>query len=170
MTATANLRLTDFMQIVSAIKPIDFNAAAQAGDWVSLKGYNRMAVVFHGRAGSAGTDVTFTLEQATSVAGAGAKALNFTELFKKEGADILTIGQFTKVTQASGNTYTSTNNEQSDQIVVFDFQPEDLDIKNDFDCVRLSVNAGNAAKIVSALYLLWDPTYAKEILNSAIVD
>lgn len=167
---TGNLRLTDFMQICSGIKPIDFNAAAQAGDWVSMKNYQRMAIVFFGRAGSAGTDVTFTVEQATAVAGTGAKALTFTELFKKEGADLLAIGEFTKVTQAAANTYTSTNNEQSDQIVVIDIKAEDLDIANDFDCVRLSVNAGNAAKIVSALYMLWEPRYGKEVLPSAIVD
>jgi hypothetical protein len=167
---TGNLRLTDFMQICSGIKPIDFNAAAQAGDWVSMKNYQRMAVVFFGRAGSAGTDLTLTLEQATAVAGTGAKALNFTEVFKKEGADLLAIGEFTKVTQAAGNTFTFANNEGLDQIYVIDMKAEDLDIANDFDCVRVSCNAGNAAKIVSALYMLWEPRYGKEVLPSAIID
>lgn len=165
-----NSLLVENVQIVSAIKPSDFNAAAQAGDWVSMKNFNRMACVFHAKAGSAGTDLTITLEQATSVAGAGAKALNFTRIDTKEGADLLAIGQFTTVTQAAANTYTTTNNEQSDQIYVIDFLGTDLDKDNDFDCVRLSTNAGNAAKLVSALYLLWSAKYGTDPLPSAIID
>jgi hypothetical protein len=166
----ANSLLVENVQICSAIKPIDFNAAAQAGDWVSMKNYNRMACVFHGRVGSAGTDLTLTLEQATSVAGAGAKALNFTRIDSKEGADLLAIGQFTTTIQAAGNTYTTTNNEQLDQIIVIDILGTDLDKDNDYDCVRLSTNAGNAAKVVSALYLLWGAKYGTDPLPSAIVD
>lgn len=168
---SGNMRLTDFMQVVSAIKPVDLNDAAQAGDWVSMKNYARMAIVFFGKAGSAGTDITFTVEQAQNVAGSGTvKALTFTDIFKKEGADLLTIGEFTKVTQAAAGTYTSTNNEQSDQIVVIDIKAEDLDIDGNFDCVRLSVNDPGAAKLACALYLLWEPKYGKEILPSAIAN
>lgn len=167
---TGNMRLTDFMNIACGIKPVDLNDAAQAGDWVSMKNYQRMAIVFFGKVGSAGTDITFTVEQATAVAGTGAKALTFTEVFTKEGADLLAIGAFTKVTQAAANTYTSTNNEQLDQIIVIDIKAEDLDIANDFDCVRLSVNDPGAAKLASALYMMWEPRYGKEALVSAIVD
>lgn len=165
-----NLRLLDFMEIVSAIKPLDLNGAAEAGDWVSLKNYGRLAIVFFASVGSNGTDITLTLEQATAVAGTGAKALNVTEYFHKSGADLLTVEQFTKVTMSAGNTITRTDNDIADQIYVIDIQAEDLDIDNDFDCVRVSANNPGAAKIGCALYLLYGPKYGTEPPQSAIVN
>lgn len=158
------------MQIVSAFVPVDFNAAAQTGDWVSLKDYRRCACVLFGAAGSSGTDLTVTIEQATSVAGAGAKALDFTRIDKKEGAALTAIGEFTEVTQAAGNTFTTANNEQTQQIYVIDFGADDLDVANNFDCLNMSVNAGNAAKVVAGLYILYDPKHGSDPLPSAIAN
>lgn len=165
-----NQLLVEMANICAAFKPADFNAAAQTGDWISMKNYHRCALVFFGKAGSAGTDVTITVEQATDVSGTGAKALNFTRIDKKEGADLFAVGQFTTVTQAAGNTYTSTNNEQSDQIIVIDFQASDLDKDNDFDCLRFSINAGNASKIVAGLMIPYGPKFGSDPLPSAIIN
>jgi hypothetical protein len=158
-------------QVCAAWKPVDFNAAAQTGDWVSLKNFQRCTCVVYGKAGSAGTDMTVTLEQATSVAGAGVKNLaTITRVDKKEGADLFALGQYTTDTQAAAATYTTTNNEQSDQIYLIDVLAEDLDIANDFDCMRMSINAGNASKITAGLYILQGPKFVSDPLPSAIID
>lgn len=166
-----NLRLLDQLNIISAIKPLDLNGAAEAGDWVSLKGYSRMAIVFFASVGSNGTDITLTIEQATAVAGTGAKALDVTEYFHKSGADLAAVADWTKVTQAAGNTITRTNNDVADQMYVIDIQAEDLDIANDFDCVRVSANDPGAAKVGCAFYILYPPRNVGDgVLPSAIAD
>jgi len=167
-----NAKFWEKINLVAAFVPIDFNAAAQTGDWVSLENYERCAVIIYGAAGSAGTDVTVTITQATDVSNSlsDAKALNFTKIYKKEGAALTAVGQYTEVTQTAANTFTVTNNEQLQQIYVFDFGYDDLDIANDFDCIRVTVNAGSAAKVISGLYALHDPKYGTNPLPSAIVD
>lgn len=169
---TGNMRLTEFANIVSAFVPIDVNGAAQTGDIVSLEGYQRCAIVIFGAAGSSGTDITVTVEQMTDVSNSLSdnKALNFTHVDSKQGAALTAIGTFTEVTQAAGNTYTTANNEQSQQIYVFDFAADELDIANDFDCIRVSINAGNAAKVMAGLYILYGPKFGRAPLQSAIAD
>jgi hypothetical protein len=167
-----NMRFTDFAQVVSAFVPIDVNAAAQTGDIVSLENYQRCAIIIFGAAGSAGTDITVTVNQMTDVSNSlsDAKALTFTRIDSKEGASLAAIGTFTTTTQTAAATYTTTNNEQSQQIYVFDFGADDLDIANDFDCIRVSINAGNAAKVMAGLYILYGPKFGSATLPSAIVD
>lgn len=167
---TGNLRLTDFADVISAIKPVTLNTGANVGDVISMKNWMRCAIIFFGTVGSSGTDITLTLEQGTNVAFGTNKALAFTTVFKKEGADLLAIGTMTKVTQAAANTFTFANNEQLDQIYVIDVQAEDLDIANDYDCIRLSVNQGSAAKVGCALYIPYGPRYGKEVELSSIID
>jgi hypothetical protein len=167
-----NCRFTEECQVVSAFVPIDFNAAAQTGDWVSLENYQRCAVIIFGAAGSAGTDMTITVEQSTNVSNSLSdnKALTFTRIDSKEGAALTAIGQYTVTTQTAANTYTTTNNEAKQQIYVLDFAADQLDIANDFDCLRVTVNAGNAAKVIAGLYILYGPKYGTDPLPSAIVD
>jgi hypothetical protein len=165
-----NFKFAEGFQVVSAFVPIDVNAAAQTGDVVSMENYQRCAVILFGAAGSAGTDITLTILQGTDVAFGTNKALNFTRIDAKEGASLAAIGQFTTTTQTAGNTYTTTNNEQSQQLYVVDFGVDDLDIANDYDCIRMSINAGNAAKVMAGLYILYGPKYGIDPLPSAIVD
>lgn len=167
-----NARFPEFANVVSAFVPIDFNAAAQTGDFVSLENYGRCAVILFGAVGSAGTDLTVTMQQATDVSNSlsDVKNLTFTKIYSKEGAALTAIGQYTVTEQTAAATYTTTNNEAKQQIYVFDFGAEDLDIANDFDCLRMNVNAGNAAKVIAGLYILYNPKYGTDPLPSAIVD
>lgn len=162
--------LTEKIQIVSAIVPVDLSAAANNGDWVSLKNFRRCLVVFHGAAGTAGQDPVITMQQATAVDGTGAKALNFTRIDAKVGT-LTAVGVFTKVTQTAANTYTDAVSAEAQKIMCIDIGPEDLDLANGFDCIQLSIpDVGAAAQLGSALYLLYDARYAQEVLPSAIVD
>ena len=64
---------------VLAAVPVDFNDAAVTGDFVSMKGWGGCAVMILYGDGTAGSDLQYTLSQATTVAGAGAKVLNALE-------------------------------------------------------------------------------------------
>jgi len=111
------------------------------------------------------------VKQAQDVSGTGAKALNFTRVDAKVGAQT-GIGTFTTVTQAAGNTYTDAVSAEAQGLFVIDIQADDLDVDNGFDCVQVSIpDTGSAgAQIGCALYLLHEPRYAAATLPSAIVD
>lgn len=163
-----NALLVEQMQIVSAIVPVDLSAAANNGDWVSLKNYARCSVVFFKAAGTAADDPVLTLRQATDVSGTSAKALNFTRVDSKVGAQT-GIGTFTTTTQSAANTFTDTVSAEAQAVFVIDIKSEDLDVANAFDCVQFQVpDIGANAQLGCALYLLWGSRYNPPL--SAIVD
>lgn len=161
--------LADELQIAAGFVPVNMASGANDGDWVSMKFYRHLTVVLFKGAGTAGEDPTITMEQATAVAGTSAKALTFTTIYKKQGADLFTIGQFTKVTQAAAATYTDGTLAEEQAIVLIEFNAEDLDVEGGFDCVRARVaDVGNSSQIGGLLYILSGPRYTPP--QSAIVD
>jgi hypothetical protein len=165
-----NNLLVEEMQIVSAIPPIDLSAAANNGDWVSMKGYDRCTIVFFKAAGTAGDDPTLTLRQAQDVSGTGAKALNFTRVDYKRGAQT-GVGQFTTASQAAGNTYVDDASAEAQGLFCIEVKSEDLDVNNGFDCVQFQVpDVGANAQLGCALYLLRGARFGSVPLPSAIVD
>ncbi len=168
----AKKRLLDMLQIVSAFVPYDSNASSGgAGDWVSLKHYGKCLFVLFGAAGTAGDDPTITLEQATAVAGTGAKALNFTRIDSKVGT-LTGVGQFTTTTQAATNTYVDTVSAEAQKIICIEVDAADLDVDNGFDCVRASIadTGSGGAQLICGLYILGAPRAATDPLPSAIID
>ena len=162
--------LAEELQVAAAFVPVSLATAANDGDWVSLKNYGHVTIVFYGAAGAATEPATITVEQAQNVAGTNAKALDFTVVHKKHDADLQTVGQFTKVTQAAANTYplgTTTGDKQA--LILIDFNTEDLDVEGGFDCIRGRVaDVGTTAQIGAMLYILSNPRYAPPL--SAIAD
>lgn len=72
-----------YFTVVPSVPPGDAaaNALVHAGDYVSMKNYNRCSVVM--QIGSAAVSTrTLRLQQATNVAGAGAAALNFEAVWR----------------------------------------------------------------------------------------
>jgi hypothetical protein len=173
MTDTVNARLLERLQIVSGFPPASLTTA-RTGDVVCMKGYRRCLVVFHGAIGTAGDDPTITITQATDVAYSNPKALNFTEIYVKMDATHLTdVGQWTKVTQAASNTYTDATSAEQEKVWAIEFKAEDLDVKNDFDCIRAAISdVGTNAQIGALYYILGDPvnSAAPADMLSAIVD
>ena len=164
-----NKFVTEDMQIVLGIAPVNIAAGAQSGDWVNLKNYNRCAILLIKGVGIAGEDPVITVEQATSAAGAGAKALNFARIDKKQGTALDTIGQFTKVTQSEANTYTDDASGEVQAIWAIDIKAEDLDTDGGFTFLRASLNdPGTTSQLATVLYLLREPRYGQEALPSAI--
>jgi hypothetical protein len=162
--------LTEETQLVAAIIPVDLSTAANNGDWVSLKNYDELDIIIFKAAGTAGDDPVITLKQASDVAGTGAKALNFTRVDAKVGVQT-GIGQFTKNTQAAGNTYTDLVSAEAQGIFVIHVEAQDLDKANGFDCVQVSIpDVGANAQLGCALYVLSEARYAGQFPPSAIVD
>ncbi len=158
-------------QIVSGFVPSDLSTGTKTGDWLSLKLYGHLAIVVHKSIATTGQDATVTIQQATSVGGGGAKPLTFTELWVKQAVALNTVGEFTRVTQAAANTYTSATSGESQCLWVIEFDASQLDVNNNYDCVRASVNNnGQWPHWTSVLYILPQPRYLNESPLSAIVD
>ncbi len=152
-----NVSLLERAQIVVGFVPLALTTA-RTGDVVSLKNYRRCLVVFTKAAGTAGDDPTITLLQGTDVAFATNKALNFTKIYTKQGADLTAIAQWTKVTQAAGNTYTDATSAEVQAVWAIDVKAEDLDVANDYDCIRASISdVGTNAQLGVLHYIPYDP-------------
>ncbi len=158
-------------QLVADIIPVDTQTGANAGDWVSMKWYQRCLCVLYKAAGVAGDDPVFKLQQATVVAGSDAKDLLFTEIYSKVGTQS-TTGTFTKVTQAAATSYTDTVSAEAQAIIAVDVRWDMLDIDNGFCCINLSIaDTGSAgAQLGCAFYLLYGAREAKATTASAIID
>ena len=149
--------------------PVDMTTAANNGDWISLKGYERCTAVLFKAAGTANDDPVFTLKQATDVAGAGSKDLLFTRLDFKAGV-LNAVGTWTTVTQAPATSYTNTVHAEVAAIYVVDIYGDMLDVNGGFDCVQVSVpDVGAAAQLGAAFYILRGARY-RGVAFSAIVD
>lgn len=158
--------------IVQGFKPVDLQTGANNGDWVSMKNYGKIAVVFMSAVGTAADDPTITLQQATDVSGAGAKDLDFTVIHTKQAAtDLSSTGQYTKVTQTAANTFTNATSAEEDLIWIVEFDADQLDVDNAFDCVRATVaDIGSNAQLGVLFYDLTETRYPEDLLPSAIVD
>lgn len=175
-----NQHFLEKVQIAQGFIPVAMNSGANTGKVVSLKNYHRCAIVFVKAVGTAGQDPTITLLQGTDIAFGTNKALNITEVRKKQSAtDVSAVGTFTKSTSdspASNDTFSTntwTNSDLAEQaaIVVIDVKAEDLDIDNGYDCIRASIaDVGTNAQLGALYYFLHDPRYGAEALPSAIVD
>jgi hypothetical protein len=168
-----NLSLLEQVQIVSGFAPIALTSV-RTGDVVSLKNYRRCLILFHKGIGGAGEDPTITLLQGTDVAFGTNKALTFTNIYKKQDPTSLAdVGQWTKVTQAAANTYTDATSGEQAALWAIDVKAEDLDIANNYDCIRASIgDVGSVSQIGAVEYILYDPVQsgAPEDMPSAIVD
>lgn len=153
--------LADELQIAVGFVPSDLAAAAQSGDWISMKSFRHCAVLVVKAAGSVSEPATLTLEQASDVSGSGAKALNFTRADVKRGADLQTQGQFTRLTQTAANTLAMDGTAGNTQVMALvEVNDEDLDVEGGFDCVRAKfADVGTTAQLGTIIYILSGPRY-----------
>lgn len=166
-----NCDLPEILNIHPAILPVDSQAAANNGIVISLKGYAGVACVLFKKAGTAGDDPVFTLTQCQAVGGTGEKALTFTRIYSKLHATTVP-GLFTRVNQAAAGTYTDDTAAEKSGLIVVDVKAEDLDVDNNFDCVRLAIPDTGAAgaQLIAGFYLLYGPRYAGAGMLSPIAD
>lgn len=169
------LRLGSAFDIVPAWAPLDLQTA-RAGDWLSLKNCADVGILIFKGAGTDNDDPTFTVEQATSVAGGSAKNLAvITQYWEKEAATDLTgTGTWTRVTQSASQAVAP--GDPSAQYVAMYYihvEADQLDVDNGFDCIRVSCSdIGSNAQLGAALYILGGlrEKRAPENLPSSIID
>jgi len=155
----ATKRLIEMVNIVQCFTPVDLQSGTNTGDWVSLKHYTGVLCVFHSAVGTATDDPDLTLEQATAVAGTGAKALNIVDIYTKSGATTNPNGVWTRTADNDDlGTFTDLTSAEVEFIAAIDIQTDQLDLSAGFDCVRLTCsNVGGNAQLGSALYFMYGP-------------
>lgn len=166
------MQLIDEIQIVPGFLPVDMSGGANDGDWVSLKNYDRCTIIFIADSGTAGDDPVLSLQQATDVSGTDAKDLEVIDtVFVKQGASLAAIGAFTKETQTAAASYTDDTSAEVEKVWVVEVQAPELDVANDFDCLRARVaDVGGNAQLGTLIYVLSHPRHAADPMPSAISD
>jgi len=147
------------MQIAQGFLPVDMSLGANDGDWVNLaSGYPHCLVTLFKDPGTVAEDPTLTLEQATSAAGAGAKALNFTRIYSKQGAtDLLAVADFTEIIQAAAATYTHGTSGEDAAIWCVPINLDMLDRAGGFKFIRGRVaDTGATAGCMGSLLYIFD--------------
>ena len=153
----ATKRLIEMVNIVECFTPVDLQSGVNTGDWVSLKHYTGVLIVFHAAIGTANDDLDLTLLQATNVSGGSSKALNMIDVYDKLGGNTIPNGVWTRNTNAD-DSYTNLESAEKAYIAAIDIQIDQLDLANDFDCVQATCsNVGGNAQLGSALYFMYGP-------------
>jgi hypothetical protein len=159
------------MKILERIKPVmgtdvvDLDAGALTGRWISLAKYRRvLAMVIFGD-GTAGNDVTLTLQEATSDAGAGAQNLAKLQTGNIYGCTAATFAGMgkdeatRKITQGTASqTFTEANN--GGLVGWYALELDESMLSSGFTHVNVSIADPGAAKLGVLMYFAADPSYA----------
>jgi len=100
----------------------DKTAGTHNSSWVSLKNYHRAWIVLDVGDMNATATLDLAIQQATDTSGTGAKAMDPAKAI-------------TQLTQASSD---------DNSLVCIELQTEELDVANNFDCIRAQVTVANA--------------------------
>lgn len=160
------MRLIDHLKFVTAIPPGILATTVGDADYVSLKDYTNLTIVLTVDNGSTVTGTAITLKQATLVDGTDEKALAFDKVW----ANIDTGAADTLVeTAVTSDTFTTDTTDAKNLKYVIEITEQDLDMANDFTCVRLdALLMANALGNVE--YILSGSRNNPAIANSAITD
>lgn len=152
--------------IVEAISPAA-DAGGRSGAWISLKNAIKAYVLVNITQGNAAT-VALTFQQATAIAGTGAKALASGNMRIWANQDVSVNDTLTEVTAAQSFT---TSAAVKNKLVLFEINPaEVMDINNGFDCIQVITGASNAANITQAVYILTPLGFSQATPPSAVLD
>lgn len=138
-------------KIVRQIVPKDVDSDATNGGFVSLRNYQGAGFLINVGAHS-GDAVGITFEQSKNIDGGTTK--DFTDVTRgykstrsASGGDADKWEEFT-ITSGTFDVAANTT-------YFIPIRPEWLDVTNDYDCIRIEVEAGSAATLVNADLLLW---------------
>ena len=125
-------------EVVMMLTPVNLATAANNGNWVDVRSFNAVSILFIKAASTAGDDPTFTLKQSKSSSGTDSKNLNFTRVYRKQGTTA-DGGDWTVTTQAAGNTYTNGTLAENKALIGVYIRADDLDVQGGFNHIRLEV-------------------------------
>ncbi len=157
----------DSNNIVEAAPAVDLSDGANTGDWVSLANHNHCAVVLISGVGTAGNDITLTIEQATNAAGDDNKALNLVtspvKVWKKQAVTSLaSVAVWTDAASGvTANAWTDAASAEQSLILVVEFDAADLDADGGFEFLQASADAATGAEPGWIGYILSEPRYAR---------
>lgn len=155
--------IAESYKVVEAIEP-KTDAAGTAGDWVSCKNVHLATIVCHITQGNAAT-IAISVQQATDVAGTSAKVITIAvPIWANEDC----AASDTLVRQTDAVNFTTSAAVKHKQVIL-QVNPQELDIANGFDCIKVITGASNAGNIVSAQYYL-DNRYKQATPPAAITD
>jgi hypothetical protein len=152
-------RLTD---VSLGVIPIDLNAGAATGKYVSLKRASGVLVVFvHAKGTSGGGDNALTLKQATDSGGDGAVNLAvITKYYKKVNASALDGSEtWAKVTQAAAATITEASGEGPGDAAIWAFHVFGNQLSDGFTHIRVdaaAVTGSSKPQLSAILYFPYD--------------
>lgn len=152
MTGTRNI---DNFAFVHAFK--EATPSTSTGSYVSLKGYDHVTILISYKNATTVTGSAITLNQATTVAAAGAKALAFTTMFAvvDDSTSVLAVQ-----TAVSANTFTTDATNSKNGWYVIEVDASTLDTANAYDCLQVAMATGTATTI-GVWYLMGvSPRYA----------
>jgi len=147
--------MRDSMLFHTGLQPTNLAAAAANSAWVSLKNFNHIQIVINKGPGAAGEPPTFSFKQATTVTGTNSKALTYTKYTRKSHAtDAALVTVPTVVTVAAASTLVLAAGDTG-ELLVFEFDAQNLDAQNGFDCLRVEINdPGATAQTCAITYVL----------------
>lgn len=153
------MRMVEQQKIIWAVEPKNYTGAAATKKFVSMKNYNHLTIIIQTGAWAGGT-AAVTVEQATSVAGAGAKALSFNKYWHDEAVS------GTLVEESCTDTF---DLDTANKLYVIEIDADQLDKANGFDCVSVAIaSPGANADFYGAVYVLSEGRYGTD--PSALVD
>lgn len=155
--------LPEELKLVSLLAPAA-DAAGRTGAYVTLKNCFRAYIVVHMTQGNAAT-VALTINQASAVAGTGAKVITNTV---RIWSNLDMAASDALVSRTAAVNYTTDAGVKL-KMVVFEIEPVALDLDNGFDCITVATGASNAANITAAWVLL-DCNYEGATPPTAVVD
>lgn len=141
-------RLIDrFVQVVAlhGVTP-----SSSSPKWVSLKGYNHVTAMITFKNATTVTGSAIGLQQATAVAGTGAKVLPFAA-YSSNIDDAASVALAPQV--AAGNTFTTDPTNSKTGLYIIEVDADDLDVNNGFDCFQVTTGNGVATTIEVTYFL-----------------
>lgn len=144
----ASRRIAERVQFEAGVAPIDITGAGADGDWVSMAHGRRLGILILTGTWAGGTSAV-TLQQATSNAGAGAKALTPTEYFIKTGNGAASPWVRTAIVAGTFNL------SAAQKVILIEVDATELDVNGGFTHVRARVATPGANADLVAIAYVW---------------
>lgn len=157
-----NINFTEQVKIVEGL--LGVVPSTTTPDYVSLKNFERCAVVIQVKNATTVTGSAISLKQATSVGGGGEKPLSFRKVYANVDTG---AGDLLTETAVSNDTFTTNNTNAKNLMYVIEVKAEDLDVNGGFDCLRAGTGDATAATL-SVTYCLFGAKFP--VSTPAIVD
>lgn len=164
MSLNPNCLLSEQAKIVHALGSVA--PSTSTPKYVCLKGYSKLTIVIGVKNTTAVTGSAIALLQATNVGNASGKTLAFsTARVALDTANTDALADFT----VSSNTFTTNNVNSLEHLYEITIDEGQLDVANNFDCVRL-VTGNSTNATLSVTYILWPAKFGRTTPLTALAD